>query len=100
MKFALLIAALLAPLSASAQGFCGNEAGGYALEQFQHNEGRGLSDPMFVTSQLVSKPNRGDRTEIWKVLVGKSENGRTIASSIYEVRVDGVSCALLSLKRR
>lgn len=98
MKTALLLSLLL-PSPAFADGFCGHEASAYALDEFRRTEALSPSDLFFTSPRLVSRPNRGDRAEIWAVEVGNTRNGQRVGSVTYDVRVDSVSCALLSLLR-
>lgn len=97
MKFVLVAISALVSSSSFAGGSCGNEAGGYAQEWFQTHEGHGLAEPFLVAPQLVGSNNRGDRAEVWKVTVAKFENGQRVASTAYQVKVDALTCALLSI---
>lgn len=97
MKLVLAFAALFAPLGAFAEGHCGHEASGYALERFKATEPRSPGDLFFVVPSLAGRPNRGDRSEAWQVEVGNTRNGQRVSSVVYDVRVDLVSCALLAL---
>ena len=97
MNITLILTALLASPPSFAEGHCGHEAGGYALERFKATEARAPEDLFYVSPRLTSRPNRGDRSEAWSVEVGNTRNGQRVGSRTYDVRVDLISCALLAI---